>query len=92
MRVLGDFAKKTKSTALEVRGGYLEGRLLGAEETKGLAKLPTRGEMIAMVVGQTGSPGSRLASSILAAGSRIASCIEALVEKREKEEEQGQGE
>jgi large subunit ribosomal protein L10 len=85
-RVLADFSKKTKSNAVKIRGGFLDGTLLDAEQATGLAKLPTRTEMIGQVAAQARTPGAKLAGAILGPGGRIAACIESLAEKLEKEQ------
>lgn len=41
---------------LQIVGGYIEGRFLVKEETLALAKLPTRQELLAKVVGNLASP------------------------------------
>jgi large subunit ribosomal protein L10 len=89
-RLLGDFTKKTKSKAVQIRGGFLDGRVLDAEAASALAKLPTRLEMIGKVVTQAKSPGAMLAGAIRGPGGTIAACIESLVKKLEGE--QGGGE
>jgi len=84
-RVLSEFTRKMKAPTVEVRGGFLEGQLLSKEDAEGLAKLPTRLEMIGIVTGQARSPGARVAGALAGPGARLAGCIQSLVEKLEKE-------
>lgn len=42
--------------ALQIVGGYIKGELLSKEEVLALAKLPTRQELLAKVVGSVASP------------------------------------
>ena len=48
-KVLMDFAKD--NAKLEVKGGYLEGKVITAEQVKALAKLPSRDVLLAQVLG-----------------------------------------
>ncbi|MBE3597194.1 MAG: 50S ribosomal protein L10 [Hydrogenibacillus sp.] len=50
-----------KMEPLKIKAGVLEGKVLSAEETEALAKLPSREELIAKVVGSFKSPLYRIA-------------------------------
>ena len=80
---LDEWAKKLD--VIEIRGAFVDGQTLDAEEAKSLAKMMTRSELQGQVVMLVKSPGAKLAGAILAPGSVIAGCIESLVEKLEKE-------
>jgi large subunit ribosomal protein L10 len=71
---------------IEIKGGYLDGQSLSAATTTELAKLPSRKELLGMLVSLSGSPGSRLAAAMLSPGGVIAGCLKTLIEKKEKEE------
>lgn len=47
-KILSEFAKKNK--ALEIKGGIVEGTIVGPEGIAGLADLPTREVLLSMVV------------------------------------------
>lgn len=57
-RILKDFARKHEQVSF--RGGLLEGRLVGVEEIKWLANLPSRIELLAKAVGSIKAPISGL--------------------------------
>ncbi|NLA91911.1 MAG: 50S ribosomal protein L10 [Spirochaetales bacterium] len=62
-KILYDYVK---STPLEVKGAYLNGQLFGKEEIDAYSKLPTRLELIAMVMGTIKAPLSKLARTLQA--------------------------
>ena len=80
---LSEWSKKIN--ALEVKGAYLDGTVLHAEDAKDLAKMPTRRELQAQIAGCILSPASKLASVIAGPGSRVAGCVKSVVEKAEKQ-------
>ncbi|WP_018131269.1 50S ribosomal protein L10 [Effusibacillus pohliae] len=53
-RILNDFAKEHK--ALELKAGVLEGRVVGLEEVKALASLPSREGLISMLLSVLQAP------------------------------------
>ncbi|MGG1615945.1 50S ribosomal protein L10 [Paenibacillus sp. NRS-1782] len=70
-KILNDFAKK--NTALELKGAVVEGRVIGVEEIKALAELPSREGLLSMLL------------SVLQAPMRnIALAVKAVAEKEEQ--------
>jgi large subunit ribosomal protein L10 len=59
-KILSDFAKKNKS--LKVKAGILEGRVIGPDEVKTLADLPSRPVLLAMVLRGMQAPLSGMAN------------------------------
>ncbi len=82
-RELFDWTKKMKQ--LEIRGALVEGTILDAKGAEVLSKMPSRAELQSQVVNLAKSPGARLAGAISSPAGRIAGCVKALVEKKEKE-------
>ena len=70
-----------KFPALILKGGYMEGRVLSADEAKGLADLDSRDVMLSKVAGMLKSEMSRAAAMFVAAQSRFLSLLEAFKEK-----------
>ncbi len=68
---------------VRLRGALLEGEYLDESRVAGLAKMPTKRDLQAKVVGCFLSPGSNLAGAMLAGGGNIAGCLKAMIEKLE---------
>ena len=66
---------------LEIKGGFMEGRLLSADDAKALAKLDSREAMLAQIAGMAKAEMSRAASMFQALQSRFLGVLEALREK-----------
>ncbi len=53
-KILTEFAKKQK--ALEIKAGVLEGQIIGLDQIKDLAELPSQEQLLAMVAGAFQAP------------------------------------
>ncbi len=80
---LVEWAKKIP--AIEIRGAYLEGTVLGPDKATDLSKMPSRVELQGEIVALACSPGAKLAGTLSGPGSVIAGCMKAIVDKGEKE-------
>lgn len=78
-KALADFAKK--ASALELKAGLLEGRVLGPDEVKQLASLDSREVMLATTAGMLQSPLARAAALFAAGFQNLASALAQLKEK-----------
>ncbi len=67
--------------ALALKGGYVEGRLLSAEEARELATLESREVMLARVAGMLGADLQRAAHAFRALQARFLALLEAYREK-----------
>ncbi len=74
-----------KINVIKLKGAFVDGEVMDADHAKALAKMPSRAELQGMVVMLAGSCGANVAGTIAASGSIIASCVNSLVEKLEKE-------
>ena len=74
-----DAAKKFP--ALILKGGYMEGKVLSADEAKGLADLDSKEVMLSKIAGLMKGEMSRAASMFVSAQSKFLSLLEAYKEK-----------
>lgn len=82
-KVLGDFAKKFPQ--LKIKGGVLEGSVIGPDKVKTLAGLPSRDVLLGMLAGTLQAPISAFASVLNANISGFAQVLAAVIDKKEKE-------
>ncbi|MEC0184525.1 50S ribosomal protein L10 [Paenibacillus peoriae] len=63
-KILNDFAKR--NDALELKGGVVEGRVIGVEEIKALAELPSREGLLSMLLSVLQAPMRNFALAVKA--------------------------
>ena len=73
----------------ELRGGALDGSRLEAGDVQRVAKWPSRGEQLSILVGQINAVGGRLSGQIGSAGGVLAAQIKSRIEDLEKTAETG---
>ncbi len=81
--VLG-LAEQKEYEKLDARGGVMDGKRLDRDELTAVSKMPSREEMLSMLVGQILSPGANLVAQLLGPGGALASQIK---QKGEESEE-----
>jgi len=79
-KVLHDFAKDNER--LQIRAGFMEGRLLSVEELQALAKLPGREALLGQVVGMFAAPMVGFAGVLAALLRGFATVVDAYQKKR----------
>ena len=84
-KTLMEFAKENES--FKVQAGYLNGRLVGAEQIKVLAMLPSREVMLAKVVGTLQAPIAGFVGVLAGTLRKVVSALDAIAKKKS----QGQG-
>jgi len=59
-RIICEFAKKNKDV-MEIKGGFVEGKVLSVDELKSFGELPSKNALVAQVLGTFLAPISSLA-------------------------------
>ena len=80
-KALKKFSDDVKS--IEVKAAYIEGRVVGADQVKALAALPSREELIAKMVGSIASPLRGLVTVLSGNQSGLVRVLNSIREKKE---------
>lgn len=82
-RIVDEFKKdKEKSEKIQFLGGILEGRFIGAAEVTALAKLPSREELYAKLVGSINAPVSGFVNVLAGNLRQLVGVLKAIEEKK----------
>lgn len=81
---LSDIARQTR--ILEVRGGFMEGHTLTADDVRRLSELPPRDVLLSQVVGAVAGPMQGVASVVAAPLRDVVSVLEAQIQKVQEAE------
>jgi large subunit ribosomal protein L10 len=81
-RLLGEFTRQTR-IRVEIVGGLVEGRVMGPEQVRQTADLPSREALIAQLLGTLQSPVSQLVATIQAPVQQLVGLLEAYKDKLE---------
>ena len=79
-KAVSNFIKESKKGV--ILGGALDGKLLSAKEAEDLAKLPSKEELYAKILGSINSPASGIANSITAVMAQITRAMAAVRDKK----------
>ena len=82
-KILNDFSKDHK--ALEIKAGVLDGKVIGRDEVKAVAELPSREELLAKLVGSMQAPISGLVNVLQGTIRNFVYTLEAVRQKKEQE-------
>ena len=82
-KILNDFSKDHK--ALEIKAGVLDGKVIGLDEVKAVAELPSREELLAKLVGSMQAPISGLVNVLQGTIRNFVYTLEAARQKKEQE-------
>ena len=79
-KVVAKFIKDSKKGV--ILGAALDGKLLSAQETEALAKLPSKEELIAKILGSINSPASGIANSVNAVMAQLTRAMAAVRDQK----------
>ncbi|OHB76204.1 MAG: 50S ribosomal protein L10 [Planctomycetes bacterium RBG_16_59_8] len=78
-------AFKKKHNVADVRYGYIDGRLLNQQDVKTLSELPSREQLLGMVVGTIAMPLNSFVWTLNGVISQLLRGVQAVADKKEKE-------
>ena len=81
-KVLADFMKESP---LKIKGGYVEGRIFSDKEIEELAKIPPREVLYAQLMSVMNAPVQNLVYAMNGVTQKLVRTLQALAEKKEKE-------
>jgi large subunit ribosomal protein L10 len=67
---------------LEIKQGFMDGKVLSVEEVKALSKLPTKNELIVMLIQRIKSPGQGLVNVLQANARNLVYVMQAIADKK----------
>ena len=79
-RVLGEFTRQTR-LRIDIVGGLVEGRVMGPDQVRQTADLPSREVLLAQLLGTLQSPVAQLVATIQAPVQQLIGLLEAYKEK-----------
>ncbi|MBU2501308.1 50S ribosomal protein L10 [bacterium] len=79
-KVAVDFAKDNE--ALKVRGGFVDGKYLDADQVVALSRTPSREELLAKMMGSINSPATGLVGTINGVAAALARVIDAAAKQK----------
>lgn len=79
-KVLVDFAKENE--AFKIQTGYLNGQIIGADQIKSLASLPSREVLLSRVVGQIQAPISGFAQVLAGTLRKVVTVLDAVAKQK----------
>ncbi len=82
-KILVAFAKENK--AMEIKGGYVDGQYLDADQVVALSKVPSRDELLAKMMGSINSPATGLTMALNGVASGLTRCIDAMAKLKAEE-------
>jgi len=82
-KAIAEWAKKVPVIA--IKGAFLDGSALDSKAAAEIAKMPTRKELLGIILTLVRAVPGRLASSLSSSGAMVAGCIKTIPEKPEKQ-------
>ena len=81
-KVVCDFAKKMNGAKFTVKAGFVDGKVIGVDEIKALAELPSKEVLLSMLLSAMQGPVRGLAVSLDATISGLARALQAVADQK----------
>ena len=81
-RVVAEFSKKMNGEKFLIKAGFVDGKVIGTDEVKSLAELPSKEVLVAMVLGTMMAPVRGLATVLDANISGLARVVQAIADQK----------
>jgi large subunit ribosomal protein L10 len=81
-KILVDFRKENKK--LVIKGGYIPGKVLNADDVEALSKIPSREELLSMIAGVFQAPMQQIANILAGPSRNISNILSNLTSKMEE--------
>ena len=78
-KILSEFSK---DNSLEIKGGYIDGKVISTVDVLALSKLPGRNELLAMLIGSLNTPTRNLAYVLNATIEKLGRTLQAVADKK----------
>ena len=88
-KILIDFAKANEG--FKIQSGFIDGCVIGVDQVKALASLPSRHELISRVVGGVHAPISRFVNALSGTIRKVVMVIDAIAKKKGRGKENDTG-
>lgn len=82
-KILAEFLKKNKTLEISVKAGFVDGKVLNADQVKALADLPPKEVLIAQVLGGLNAPITGLVNVLNGNIRGLAVALNAIMEKKQ---------
>ncbi|RKY29145.1 MAG: 50S ribosomal protein L10 [Planctomycetota bacterium] len=89
-KVITEWIRASKTKAVRIKGGFLDRSAVDAKGVRDLANIPPRPVLLGLLLGTIISPMTRFLGMLTSHQSRFVGLLNALIEKREKEEPAGE--
>ena len=81
-RIINDFAKKMNGEKFTIKAGFVDGKVIGVDEVKALADLPSKEVLLSMLLSAMQGPVRGLAVSLDATISGLARALQAVADQK----------
>ncbi len=82
-RVVSEWAKANKDAGIKIVGGYMDGRVINAQDVQTLATMPSREQLLGMIASAVAAPMQNIAGLVSEMIAGVARAVDAVREQKE---------